>query len=111
MLFLSLLAATIPTLVVAQGKPDSGCPKLTRSAPSPIKPKNCPDPKTVPAVKGTLRDNECLVGGIMGVCTFSHLNFLLAALTGEYERLIYRDRATSSMPAMLQIWERQSVVL
>ncbi|KAE9971716.1 hypothetical protein EG328_005445 [Venturia inaequalis] len=66
MFFLHLIAWLPVIPVSAQGKPDSGCPKLTKSAPSPTKPKNCPDPKTVPAVKGTLRDNECLIGGIMG---------------------------------------------
>ncbi|TLD35046.1 alpha/beta hydrolase [Venturia nashicola] len=65
-MFLLQLIALLPVLVSAQAKADSGCPKLARSAPAASKPKNCPDPKTVPAVKGTLRDNECLVGGIMG---------------------------------------------
>ncbi|KAF2668797.1 hypothetical protein BT63DRAFT_440877 [Microthyrium microscopicum] len=42
------------------------CPPLKSSTPSLIKPANCPDPKTIPNAKGTLKDNECLVGGIMG---------------------------------------------
>lgn len=69
MLLLQLIAC-LSVLVSAQAKPDSGCPKLEKSAPPISKPKNCPDPKTVAPVNGTLRDNECLVGGIMGVCIF-----------------------------------------
>lgn len=69
MLLLQLIAF-LPVLVSAQAKPDSGCPKLAKSAPPISKPKNCPDPKTVAPVNGTLRDNECLVGGIMGVRIF-----------------------------------------
>jgi hypothetical protein len=66
-MYFSYFLATLPVLVAAQGKPSDGCPKLEKTSPSMTKPKNCPDPKTVPAVKGTLRDNDCLVGGIMGV--------------------------------------------
>jgi hypothetical protein len=77
-MYLHSLIAILPVLVTAQGKPNDGCPKLAKSAPSMSKPKNCPDPKTVPAVKGTLRDNECLVGGIMGV---RNHNFVYNVLT------------------------------
>jgi hypothetical protein len=72
--FLSFLTV-LPVLVTAQGKPGDGCPKLSKSSPSMNKPKNCPDPKTVPSVKGTLRDNECLVAGIVGVNNLTALLF------------------------------------
>lgn len=67
-MFLLQFLTFLSTLIEAQGKSDSGCPKLAESAPLATKPKNCPDPRSVSAVKGTLRDNECLIGGIMGVC-------------------------------------------
>jgi hypothetical protein len=43
------------------------CPKLARTSPALIKPKNCPSWSSVPKAKGSLKDNECLIGGILGV--------------------------------------------
>jgi hypothetical protein len=43
------------------------CPKLARTSPALIKPKNCPSWSSVPKSVGSLKDNECLIGGILGV--------------------------------------------
>jgi len=63
-----LLASACLDGVNAQAKSSKACPPQPKGPPL-GRPKNCPDPKTLPDVKGTLRDNECLIGGIMGVCT------------------------------------------
>jgi hypothetical protein len=66
-LLLSALQSLVVGLVAAQPDPNSGCPPVARQQPSLIRPKDCPNPKTVPKSFGTIRDNECLIAGIVGV--------------------------------------------
>jgi hypothetical protein len=58
----------LASAVAAQQKPLApGCPAVA-TRPSGSKPKNCPKADTLPPTKGMLKDNECTVAGIMGVC-------------------------------------------
>jgi hypothetical protein len=63
-----LSRALLSTSVLIVLVNSQACPKQSgRQGPPASKPKNCPEWSAVPPVKGTSRDNECLVAGIMGV--------------------------------------------
>jgi hypothetical protein len=72
----SSLALVIAIAIGVNGQrdPKSGCPKVLKEQPgSLVRPKSCPPyPKTAAVAKtvGSVRDNECLVAGIMGVSTY-----------------------------------------
>jgi hypothetical protein len=69
--FTLALVISIAIGVNGQRDPKSGCPKVLKEQPgSLVRPKTCPPyPKTAAVAKtvGSVRDNECLVAGIVGV--------------------------------------------
>jgi hypothetical protein len=75
-LFTLALQGLAATIVNAQRDPNSGCPPVLKEQPTLVRPKNCPDPKTVPKGIGSIRDNECIVAGIVGVCRDPPLNMI-----------------------------------
>jgi hypothetical protein len=71
--FTLALAISIAVGVNGQRDPKSGCPPVLKEQPgSLVRPKSCPPyPKTAAVAKtvGSIRDNECIVAGIVGVST------------------------------------------
>jgi hypothetical protein len=87
----------LSTAVVAQKSLAPGCPAVA-TQPGGRQPKNCPNPDTLPATKGTAKDNECTVAGIMGVSlTVSH---------PVHKYSLIQRRATSGMHASPLTWYR-----
>lgn len=66
-----ILKGAIVGLATAQPDPKSGCPPVARQQPSLVRPKDCPNPRDVPKSYGTVRDNECLIAGIVGVSIYA----------------------------------------
>jgi hypothetical protein len=88
------LQGVVATLANAQRDPNSGCPPVMKEQPTMVRPKNCPDPKTVPKTVGSIRDNECIVAGIVGVCYDPASDMI---------RVLIKIRATSSTTAFRRI--------